>query len=45
MLIGCNKELTANSWAGSRGWNFQAKTMIKGKKAKLQPVTWQIVGT
>lgn len=30
-LIGCNKDLMANSWAGRRGQNFQAE---RGKKQR-----------
>lgn len=33
LLIGCNKELTANSWAGSGGPNFQAEREALGEQA------------
>lgn len=29
MLIGCNKEQTANSWAGSGGWNFRERGTLE----------------
>jgi hypothetical protein len=34
VLIGCNEDLTAKSWPGSRECNFQAERMNQGKKAE-----------